>query len=199
MIDDILPQKDYGYNTAQREFPSPSYGKKLGDCFSFSFALFDRKHELFNLGKHQTKQQVVEPEWFLDLLDCLHEISCKKITDLKGGTYDLHPIDWKTANTKRPSQYREEDEFYQFRISKSKGRVIGIKVDDIFYIVWLDRHHNLTNSEGYGKEKYYKPPPCLYEINEMKIAKLESDLREYEQIICKDCPSNPGNLKKNSK
>ena len=49
-------------------------------------------------------------------------------------------------------------EWYQFRISKSKGRVIGIKIDNVFYIVYLDPFHNLINSEGYGKQKKQPPP-----------------------------------------
>ena len=48
----------------------------------------------------------------------------------------------------------EQYEWWQFRISKSKGRVIGIFIENCFHILWLDRYHNLTNSEGYGKENY---------------------------------------------
>lgn len=48
----------------------------------------------------------------------------------------------------------EQYEWWQFRISKSKGRVIGIFIENCFHIVWLDRYHNLTNSEGDGKENY---------------------------------------------
>ena len=45
----------------------------------------------------------------------------------------------------------EQYEWWQFRISKSKGRVIGIFIENCFHIVWLDRYHNLTNSEGMEK------------------------------------------------
>ena len=48
--------------------------------------------------------------------------------------------------------------FWQFRINKSRGRVIGALIEGVFYIVWLDCHHNLTDSEGYGKARKYPPP-----------------------------------------
>lgn len=38
------------------------------------------------------------------------------------------------------------------------GRVIGILIDAVFYVVWLDPYHNLTNSEGYGGVKKYPKP-----------------------------------------
>ena len=43
-------------------------------------------------------------------------------------------------------------------IDKSSGRVIGVIVNNVFYVVWLDPHHNLTDSEGYGTVKKYPAP-----------------------------------------
>ena len=121
---------------------------------SFSFACFDRTHELFNLGDNSS-EGIIPGGWFLDLLDCFKSISNMTITQAQVSPHDLHRIQWEKTNTS-PPQNGEQYEYWQFRINKSKGRVIGFKIDNIFYVVWLDPHHNLTNSEGYGKENFYK-------------------------------------------
>ena len=143
--------------------------------FSLSFSCFDREHELFNLGG-TSKDNVVESAWFLDLLDCLKIIGGKTIQEMKGSTYDLHPIDWDSANAKIPNG-NTQLEYWQFRINKSKGRVIGFILNQVFYIVWLDPHHNLTDSEGYGKAIRYNRPCSTYEclVYENEFLKAESD------------------------
>ncbi len=128
--------------------------------FTFSFALLDRNHKLLNLGT--PTGEAINGNWFFDLLDCLQEIHDKTFDELRCSKYDLHPVDWKKANTK-PPENAEQLEYWQFRISKSKGRVIGAIIDNVFYIVWLDAHHNLTNSEGYGREQFYRKPKSAYE------------------------------------
>ncbi len=131
------------------------YSEELkSGAFTISFSYFDREHELFNLGSNKGP---VESEWFITLLDRLKEFSKRTFQELKSSNFDLHPVNWKSANTKPPKEL-EQCEFYQFRINKSKGRVIGVLDGNIFYIVWLDPHHNLTNSEGYGKVKKFKAP-----------------------------------------
>ena len=142
--------------------------------FSFSFACFDRTHELFNLGDN-TAEGVVSGKWFIDMLECLKGICNVKISDLRHSMYDFHPVDWSKANTSAPKGY-ETLEYWQLRINKSRGRIIGIKIDSIFYVVWLDPHHNLTNSEGYGTEKIYRAPESEYE-------KLVSDNKEYKREV----------------
>ena len=129
----------------------------------FSFRLFNRTHPLFNLGDEKEKDNIIKSEWFIHLLDCLKEVSDKTPTELKNPTHDLHPIDcWEKTNLKKIPDISLnigiQHEWYQFRISKSKGRVIGMKIDNVFYIVYLDPFHNLTNSEGYGKQKKQPPP-----------------------------------------
>ena len=135
--------------------------------FSFSFACFDRTHDYFNMGD-ATADGVVSGKWFLDLLDCLKSISNQKIHDLKGSMYDLHPVDWHNANVAPPPN-SEQLEYWQLRVNKSKGRIIGFKIDNIFYIVWLDPHHNLSDSEGYGTATKYRSPMSEYETNLAEI------------------------------
>ena len=124
---------------------------------SFSFSTFDRDCKLFNLGGKE-KDGTIGGKWFINLLDCLKNVSSKTIQDLKKRPYCLHPVDWNNANINCPSL--EQAEFWQFRVNKSRGRVIGILIDSVFYVVWLDPHHNLTDSEGYGRIKTFPKPEC---------------------------------------
>lgn len=157
-------------------------------CFNFKY--LDRKHELFNLGDTQNNPQSTEVGWYLDLLDCLSNVSTMTIKELKAvKTYDLHPINWNGTNVKCPSN-ENQYEWQQFRINKSKGRVIGFFIDNCFHIYWLDRHHNLTDSEGYGKAQHFKTPLSLYEEKEQEIAmlkeennKLKNENSLYENLI----------------
>lgn len=157
--------------------------------FSFSFSCFNRTHELFNLGG-TTDDGTVGGAWFLDFLDCLKSVSNLTCAELRQShTHDLHQIDWAKTNTNAPPSNQQCD-YWQFRVSKSKGRVIGTIIDNVFYIVYLDAHHNLTDSEGYGKAEYYAVPLSVYEQQEQKIASCEAEiqhLREenkaYEEIF----------------
>ena len=58
-------------------------------------------------------------------------------------THDLHPIDWDKTNTRPPMGYGQL-EYWQFRLDKSNGRVIGVIIDSVFYVIWLDPYHNIT-------------------------------------------------------
>lgn len=136
--------------------------------FSFSFACFDRTHPLFNLGSNRG-DGIIGGKWFLDLLDCLKNVSNKTVSELRVGTYDLHPIDWSKTNTSAPCT-NSQIEYWQFRVNKSKGRIIGFLIDGVFYIVWLDPYHNLTDSEGYGSVVKYKTPLSEYETMTQEIA-----------------------------
>ncbi len=155
----------------------------------FSFDFLDRYHELFNMGDNKSNPLSVENGWFLDLLDCLNSVSKLTRNEFKENkTYDLHPIDWNKANVSCPTDM-DQYEWWQFRINKSKGRIIGIFIENCFHIVWLDRHHNLTNSEGYGKQNYYQVPRSLYEQKEWElnqayetIKRLEEDNNIYREL-----------------
>lgn len=162
----------------------------------FSFDFLDRYHELFNMGDNKNNPLSTEVGWFLELLDCLNNVSKMTKLEFKSNTtYDLHPVNWDGANVNCPSDM-EQYEWWQFRISKSKGRVIGIFIENCFHIVWLDRYHNLTNSEGYGKENYYKVPLSLYEMKEIELRKAYDRIKELEEknSIYEDLFDNKGGL-----
>lgn len=159
------------------------------DKFSYSFFYLDRNHRYFNLGG-------IKDGWFLDLLDCLKEASEKTIPELKTGKFKLHPVDWTKTNTPIPSKHSDE-EFWQFRLSKGNGRIVGFRIDSVFYIVWLDPHHNLTNSEGYGTCREYDKPRTEYEElidSNTKLLEENNNLREiFDCCEPLKCPINDKN------
>lgn len=71
------------------------------NSLTFSFACFDRNHDLFNLGG-DAEDKTVGGAWFLDLLDCLKSVSNKKIPEIRTSLHDLHPIDWSKTNAYAP-------------------------------------------------------------------------------------------------
>lgn len=157
---------------------------------TFSFACFDRSHKLFNLGDN-TSDGVISGKWFLDLLECLKCVSNQEISSLKHSTFDLHPIDWHKTNISAPPE-ADQYEYWQLRVNKSRGRIIGIKIRGLFYIVWFDPHHNLTNSEGYGTLTKYRAPESEYESNQReikilreKVSYLEDELKVAEELLNK--------------
>ncbi len=166
--------------------------KKEIETLDFSFKYFDRNHELFNLGDHLTRPIAVQSDWFLDLLDTLKEASNLKITDFKQ-KYDMHPLQEDGSNIKDKDKL-EQFEYWSFDVTK-QSRVIGFKINNRFYIQWLDVHHNHYNSAGYGKATYYcKPFSIIDQVhNECEQLKLEnSKLKEENDIylcMCDNCPS----------
>lgn len=151
----------------------------------FCFELFDRNHPLFNLGCHPTKSAALHGEWFIDLLDCLREVSATPISDLRKDSHDLHPVNWSSdnINARKPAEH-EQLEYWQFRLNKGNGRVIGAKIGCFFYIVWLDPHHNLIDSEGYGKARYYYRPKTEYEKLSEECDSLRDENNHLKQQVC---------------
>lgn len=167
----------------------PFNGKHVTEkSFSFSFACFDRSHKLFNLGDDTQSDNVVSGSWFISLMDCLKDVSNHDICELKTSIHDLHRIDWDRTNVNPPSYAgnNEDLEYWQFRLDKSHGRVIGIKIDSLFYIVWLDPHHNLTDSPHYAKAKVHRAGMSMYEKQELEIQRLKAENDEYRKLFNED-------------
>ena len=175
-INKIQLPKPQAESIKQKRQTLPFNGNALTDkSLSFSFACFDRTHKLFNLAD-------ISEAWFLDLLDCLKNVCNKTIPELQTSIYDLHRVNWNNANASLPNN-SEGLEYWQFRLNKTRGRVIGFIIDNVFYIVWLDAHHNLTDSEGYEPARKRRAPKSEYEQLTEKMENLELRLKEYETDI----------------
>lgn len=155
--------------------------------FLFSFETLDREHELFNLGQNDRNQPVCG-EWFVSLLDCLKNASQMTFNQLcQSRHFDMHPINWNSTNARKPTHALSEqyDEWFQFRLSKSNGRIIGFTAGNVFYIHWLDPHHNLTNSEGYGKAQYYSKAFSEYELLQSQLDERLKEIKELSELLDK--------------
>ncbi len=176
MNDRHIPKLPSVTPPAREPISLPFNGRYVSNrIMAYSFSCLDRSHDLFNLGDNKTQDDAVAKEWFLDLLDCLKEVGGKTVQEMKNSPWCLHPVDWRHANVRCPTN-EQQHEYWQFRLGKSRGRIIGIKIDGLFYVVWLDAHHNLTDSEGYGVAQAYRKPSSEYErlLNEKECLEIEN-------------------------
>lgn len=150
-------------------------GDKGLPFITFSFKYFGQQ-EYFGIGEQ-------DAAWFANLFDRIKDLSGKTKAVLENPTerdaYRLHPINWSAKNcpitiadlSSVPQNIKdnaENDFFWQFQLSKGRGRVVGFFNEDstVFYIVLLDPKHNIQPSKDYG-----------YDVNETKEA-----ITEYERI-----------------
>ncbi|MZI80205.1 hypothetical protein GT646_05015 [Clostridium butyricum] len=165
--------------------------ERSNENLAFSFEIFDRTHQAFNLGK-------IEYNWFISLLDVLNDMSTMPWKDIlieRRSIYDPHTHNWNKTNYKFnfDEETLNQNEGWQFRLNKSKGRVHGFLVGNVFYIYWLDPHHNMNDSEGYPGVETYPPSLSQYEIveqcnlqQEQTISELQKQLKDAEDLYYKE-------------
>lgn len=162
-------------------------GKKL--CFSFQYF---KQIAYFEVGSCGT-------EWFISVVERIKDLSEKEISffiegNRGGKTLRVHPINWSSRNIPIsksdcnwiPSSYLDNDDdfpFYQFAVSKGKGRIVGFFNEDntVFNIVLFDPKHNLQPSKDFN----YKVDTTSFGYSEYD--KLLSNYKQIENIIEK-CP-----------
>lgn len=166
-----LPKPQAENSEQKRQILPVDNAALIDKSLSFSFVCFDRTNKYFNLAD-------IKDAWFLDLLDCFKSVCNKTIPELKNSKHDLHPIDWNTtkANAQPPRGF-EFYEYWQFRLNKTRGRVIGFITNNVFYVVWLDPHHNFTDSDGYETARKKPAPKSEYDENLERIEQLETQLK----------------------
>lgn len=151
----------------------------------FSWRFFDRTHKYFNMGK-------TDSPWFISLLDCLQDVSRLTVEEFRQQSerrgLRVHPHNWERASAQFDlpeesfEQYKEN--CLQFSISKANGRVHGILIDNVFYIVWLDPLHNLyPPKERNRKVLEYEYPVTEYEVLELRIDSLEQEISRLEEDL----------------
>ncbi len=114
------------------------------DCLNFSFSLFDFKHPKFNF----TKTSETYLEKFIERLKIVSEMKINEFRSNKNKSLRAHIHSWE--ETSEPSGFAnlneqlKQYEAWQFQISANEhGRVHGILIDNIFYVIWLDPDHLL--------------------------------------------------------
>lgn len=162
--------------------------EKHNDQLKFSFTYFDRQNHLFNCGG-------TDNSWFISLVDHLKEVSNLTKNEFLFGQqhrnhFKAHQHDWGKLSHRYPVSAplfeQIKDDCWQFRLSKSTGRIHGFVIANVFYVVWLDPHHNFHPDDKFGGEKEYKVPDTPYEIlnyeHEQACQKLEELQVEHELL-----------------
>lgn len=139
----------------------------------------------------------IDGSWFISLLDRLRELSDIHPEDFfqdrnAKSAWRYHEINWESQNIpikktdlhwidKEYLSNNEEFPFFQFRISKAKGRIVGFWGSDhkVFYLVLLDPLHNIQPAGG--KFNYRvddcSPLSCQY-------TSLTKDIDDIKQKPC---------------
>lgn len=133
--------------------------------------------------------------WYLTLLDVLQDLSTRTWTEgrnTRQKKYDPHPYDWDRCNFQFDFDKESLKQFdaFQMRLDKSNGRIHGFLVGNIYYIYWLDPHHNMYDSDGYGGIQLYPSPLTVYdklleEKNsfETENNRLQEEIKAYEELL----------------
>lgn len=162
--------------------------KRSDEKLRFSFKLFDRTHDAFNLGGTQS-------DWYLTFLDTLQDLSTltwKEVRSTRQTRYDPHPYTWESCNFKFNFDEESLKQFdaFQLRLDKSNGRIHGFLVGNIYYIYWLDPHHNMYDSPGYGSVEYFQPVPTAFDkLHSEKLAfeaennRLQKEINAFEELL----------------
>lgn len=161
--------------------------RRGSEALSFTFEDFDRNHEYFNLSH-------IGAEWYVLLLDKLKELSGYTWSHiLHTSHYNAHPHDWNKTTAQFTKEKYEQFDGVQFSLGQGFGRVHGYVIGNLFYIVWLDKHHNLYDVEGYenlrSKLKRLKQPgnSCLGVINnQINLLNEECACLRYENAEIKE-------------
>ncbi len=152
--------------------------KRSNEKLLFSFRFFDRNHKAFNLGG-------IEASWYVTILDVLKEVcqtNRNNLVNVLGKKYRAHRLCWEDTEFKfrLKDAFMEQVECLQISASRAKGRIHGFIVGNTFYIVWLDRHHNLYPE---GKVRYFPNPKTDYEILEERYKQEKKDKEELTILL----------------
>lgn len=128
--------------------PSPSGKIKTTNLpeglITFSFKYLDLTHKKFQIGQQESR-------YFETVLRRLKDVCAYNSIELfsnRSSSLRAHPIEWH--DTSEPEGFSclnnqlRDHPAYQFQISSNEhGRVHGIFINTIFYIVWFDPNHKL--------------------------------------------------------
>lgn len=147
----------------------------------FSFSSIER-NEYFNIDG-------TCPNWSSDLFDTMKAASKISIKDVYARKYSgkhsplrIHSHEDASPPCKVPANVKIED-MWQIRISLSKGGIHGIFVENVFYVLWFDPHHNLYPDENHGGLKKIRPASTCCKDRDAEILELKKLLEEKEKEL----------------
>ena len=199
----VIPKQEKINSEKKLTIPKPAKienAEKRKIVFSFMPLAYN---EYFNLD-------AICNNWFNDLLQMLNDVSDIELKRIQAGEFSGKNSTLRIHNheeIKLPCNLPYDidlDDFWQMRISKSKGGIHGIFYENIFYVIWLDPHHNMYPDDKFGGLKKIKRPPescCkerdeeLKKLNEenLKLKEANQDLMDSLEILTK--PDNDNSKK----
>ncbi|WP_111292245.1 hypothetical protein [Bacillus safensis] len=152
----------------------------------FSWKYFDKDHKVYNCGG-------IEMPWIISLVETFKNISSLELKDLRsveGQRRGLrfHQIRWGKVQEEK-FNFNEDffeqirDNCYQLSLSTAKGRFHGFLIDNIFFIVWLDPHHQLELMKDHGGVKTFDFPKNENDILRDRIEFLEQELETATSLL----------------
>lgn len=146
------------------------------DKIVFSFESLERT-EYFNLDG-------TCPNWPSDLFKMMKEVSTYKSVELKTGrirTYRVHSHEnVKKCPSPLPDGVELKD-FYQIRISTSKGGIHGVFRENVFFVIWFDPLHNMYPDDRFGGLRKVQMPGTCCKDRDEEIARLEKELKQSQK------------------
>lgn len=113
------------------------------DRLNFCFRHLDLQYEKFHIANCKL-------DYLSKLLERLKNLSTMRYVEVISNRSDAlraHPIKWQ--ETTEPAGFScldpqlRDKEAYQLSVSKNKGRIHGLFLDNTFFVVWLDPDHRL--------------------------------------------------------
>lgn len=158
---------------------------------SYSFKYFSQDN---NFGLRDG----CEGQWFVSILkrlQSLNDYSMGQILENSSMRKQLriHEVDFngrnvsinRSAINSIPSNIRNNERefpFYEISIARSRGRIFGFFDDSVFYVVYLDRHHNMYPMEM-GVTRTYE---CVDHYDEL-LLKLGTIVKKINVCDDKKC------------
>lgn len=145
----------------------------------FSFESLER-NEYFNLDGTCAR-------WSSDLFDAMQKASKITMKEIHAGNYSGKKSPFRIhrhEKAKPPCAVPHNislDDLWQIRISRSKGGIHGLFVDNIFYVLWLDPQHNLYPDENHGGLVKISPLSTCCKERDLEVEELKNKLKEAEE------------------
>ena len=145
----------------------------------FSFELLKR-NKFFNLDATCVN-------WSNDLFKMLLDVSKIAKKRIESGEFSSDGSPLRIHNHKDATPPCEIPydlplkEFFQIRISKSKGGIHGKFIDNVFYVIWLDPQHNMYPDENHGGLKEIKPPSTCCKERDKELSVLQDQNKELKE------------------
>ena len=158
--------------------PEPNVSSRSNKIV-FSFEAVEQ-NEFFNLD-------ATCENWSKELFGMMKIVSNIELKDIQSGMYSrkgstlrIHRHQNAQAPCALPNNVLLEN-MWQIRISNNKGGIHGRFVNNVFYVIWFDPHHNLYPNKNYGGLRKIKAPQNCCKERDEELARLNCELAQQNE------------------